>query len=302
MQRVKNLSTGIFCALWMLFFVSGMALPVYSAEPAQQFSDPQEATTWAWLLERAGRKEHVEKDNQGRVKWVGFFDEEKKRGDYYSGSLEINAEGHATKLTFNAAHFSNDDLQRLAALKHLRILTAWHNGWVKSSDKSPYSGAGLKHLKELPLEAVNFGGSWFNDEGMQAANELPYLLELQAYHTQITDAGIKALANNRNLKRLIIGPQYSQRLTENCLADIATIRQLEELAFNETLLSWEGGLKHLVVRKDQLKKFKIENGFVSEEDLKRLTSELPNTKIEYTAAKPEHLKQMQDAEKRRAKQ
>ena len=264
-------------------------------------ADPADDATWNWLLARAGRKEHVERDGQGRLKWVGFYDEEKQRGDYYSGSLTVDGEGAVTKLTFNAAHFSNDDLQRLAALKKLHVLTAWHNGWVKAEDKTPYNGAGLRHLKELPLESVNFGGSWFDDAGMQAANELPHLRELQVYHTRVTAAGIRALRGNDHLRKLVIGPQYSQRITEACLADIATLKNLEELDFNETILTWEGGLKHLAALKEHLKKLKFDQALIPADDLQQLQAAVPEATIEYVEAKPEHVKQMQEAQARAAK-
>lgn len=268
--------------------------------PASPFADPAEAAVWKWLLERAGRQEHIEKDSKGKVKWVGFYDAEKKRGDYYSGSLDLDPEGYVVKLTFNAAHFSNDDLAKLAPLKKLKILTAWHNGWVKEADKTPYSGAGLVHLKGLPLEAVNFGGSWFNDEGMAAANQLPKLRELQAYHCRVTDEGVKALKGNQNLTRLVIGPQYSEKISERSLADVATIGKLEELDFNEAIATWEGGLKHLAARKE-LKRVKFDQGFIAPEDLEKLKAALPSTKIEYVEAKPEHVEQMKKAAAARAK-
>ena len=65
----------------------------------------------------------------------------------------------------NAAHFKNEDFERLANFKKLRILTAWHNGWDKSQkDKSVYSGAGLVHLKDTEIDSINFNGRSFNGE------------------------------------------------------------------------------------------------------------------------------------------
>lgn len=289
----------LLAGVLLLSLLLGLGSAAGAAEPAaaaaSPFADPQEADAWKWFLERAKRKEHVERDGRTqKVKWVGFFDEEKQKGDYYSGSVDLDAEGRVVKLTCNAQHLSNDDLARLAAFKRLKILTAWHNGWVKEADKTPYSGAGLKHLKELPLEAVNFGGSWFNDEGMAAARELPQLRELQAYHTRATDAGVQALKGHPTLKRLVIGPQYSQKISERCLADIAALPALSELDFNETILTWDGGLK-LLAERGELTRIKFDQGLVPADDLEKLRQALPKTKIEYVEAKPEHAAQMQKA-------
>lgn len=129
------------------------ALPAACQEPKSPFADPAEDETWKWLLKRSGRHEHIERDRQGRVKWVGLRDETNERGDYYTGSVDLDPEGFVVKMTFNAPHLTNEDYERLTRFKRLRVLTNWHNGWVKSDDKSPYSGAGLTHLKSLPLES-----------------------------------------------------------------------------------------------------------------------------------------------------
>lgn len=275
-----------------LFVLSGSG----SQADEPKFADTNQAKTWHWLLKRAGKKQHVERDGEGRVKWVGFLDEEKQRGDYYTGSLDLDADGNVVKATFNGPNFTNDDLQRFAALKHLRVLTSWHNGWVKDDDKSPYSGAGLSHLKSLPLEEVNFGGSWFNDEGMAAANQLPKLRVLEAYHTRVTNVGVKALRENASIRKLTLGPQYSQKITAETLSDIATMKALEELEFNEMLLPWTNGLESLMALKGQLKRVKFDQGFANADDLERLRKALPEIEITYIEAKLEHVKQMQEAE------
>ncbi len=285
----------VFAFLFLNAFASGRA-----DEPASLFADEAEAVTWKWLLARSGRAEHVERDGHGHVKWVGFRDEKNERGDYYTGSVDLNADSHVVKATFNAPHFTNDDLARLASFKRLKSLTTWHNGWVKADDKSPYSGAGLTHLRSLPLEAFNVGGSWFNDDGMQAAATLPELRELQVYHTRISDAGIRALRGNKSLRKLVIGPQFSQRLSEKCLADIASLPQLEELEFNEVLLTWDGGLHELAALKDQLQKLKLEATFISPDDFAKLKAALPQTAIDYKPATFEQESQLKQAAQRAA--
>ena len=295
MRHRRFLLTGLLCLLANIAFAAG------GDENKSPFADPAEEATWRWLLERSGRQEHIERDGRGRVKWVGFRDEKNERGDYYTGSVDLNTDGFVVKATFNAPHFSNDDLQRLAGFPRLQRLTTWHNGWVKSDDKTPYSGAGLAHLKPLPLESFNIGGSWFNDDGLQAAAELPHLRELLVYHTRVTDLGIKSLRNNDHIRKLSVGPQFSQRVTEACLEDIATLSALEELECNEMIVTWEGGLKHLAMLKDHLKKLKLDRALISPDDLERLTAALPQTVVESTAPTPEQTKQMQAAAERAAK-
>ena len=284
-------------------FVLLLSGSVLSAdEPAKSpFADPAEEATWRWFLERSGRQQHIERDNKGKAKWVGVRDEKNERGEYYTGSVDLDADGYVVKMTANGPNFSNDDYQRLLPFQRLKTLTTWHNGWVKSNDKTPYSGAGLTHLKPLPLESFNIGGSWFNNEGMQAANELPHLRDLMVGHTRITDLGVKALRNNNHLRKLALGPQFSQNVTEACLADIATLSKLEELEFNETILTWEGGLKELVALKDHLKKLKLDRALIPAADFEKLKASLPQTAIDYKEATEEQAKQMQAAAARTKK-
>lgn len=261
------------------------------AEPPV-FADPEEAKTWKWLLERAGAREHVERDRNGKLKWVGFYDEEKKRGNFYRGSVTLEG-GRVVKMVFNQAHFTNDDLKRIAAFRKLRTLTAWHN-WDRENPKNPVtcSGAGLVHLKGTAIESVNFGGSRFNDEGVKAAVQLPTLKELIIYHTAVTDEGVKALADDDHIEVVRLGPQYSLRVTDRSLEPLSRMKALKRLELNETMLSWEGGLKHLVRLKGRLESFACKKGLIAEADLERLRQALPGTKIEYTRAEDRYIDRM----------
>lgn len=269
------------------------ANPATAPQPAKKagaalLADPAEEQTWRWLLERARRKEYVERDPQGNVKWISFLDEAKQRGDFYAGSLTLDAAGHVERMTFNSAHFKNEEFERLAKFSKLRFLTAWHNGDARARSSTNYSGAGLRDLKDLPLETINVGGSLFNDEGLKAASELPSLLELKVYHTRITNAGMRVLRNNDRIVRLHI----SARLTDACLEDVATMSKLEELQFDDIIFTWEGGLKHLASLKDQLKTFKSAQSLIADADMEQLRAALPNTKIDYTPAKPEQIREL----------
>ncbi|MFT5125008.1 MAG: hypothetical protein ACI9TH_003286 [Kiritimatiellia bacterium] len=261
-----------------------LAFSASARDAATLFADPQEAATWQWILARTGQQQHVERGSKGEVKWIGFWDEEKQKGDYYRGSLTLDAEGYVVKMTFNAAHFTNDEYARFIAFKRLETITTWHNGWdPNGSDKTVYSGAGLSHLKGSKVAHFNIGGSWFNDEGMVAANQLPSLRELKVYHTRVTDQGVKALWDNPHLTYLNLGPQHSQKVSDACLEAVSTISGLEKLDLDEMLLSWEGGLQHLVALK-HLKKLQCKKSFIPEADLERLRAALPDVEIDYEPA------------------
>ena len=277
----------------LMFVVWGGMRGFALSEEIRPVADPNERATWQWLLDRADAVEHVERDGKGEVKWVGFYDVEKQKGDFYRGSLTLDEAGRVTKLTFNKANFTNEDLQRLSSFTQISTLTAWHNGWSenKAEDKSIYSGAGLVHFKNHPLEKINFGGSFFNDEGMVAANTLPNLRELKVYHTRVTNAGVEALRGNQHLTYLNLGPQYSQKIDESCIEVVSTISNLEKLDLNEMLLSWDGGLKWLVgLRK--LETLNVNDGYVSPDDLARLKEKLPEVTIFYTQADDKFLDRM----------
>ncbi len=276
-----------------LYVVCVLALPMVLVAEDGIFAEAKEAQLWQWLLDRSGRKPHIERDGKGTVKWVGFYDEEKKKGDFYSGSLTFEA-GRVVKMTFNNANFTNEDLKQMAGFTQLRVITAWHNGWdkQKDSDKSVYSGAGLIHLKGSRVESVNFGGSWFNDEGVRAAVGVPSLRELIIYHTRVTDAGLAALAKDDHIRLLRGGPQYSMKITGAALASVASMKAIEDVEFNETILTWEGGLKHLVALKGRLKRFACNQGLIAPEDLEKLRAALPDTKIEYVEAESKFIDQM----------
>lgn len=271
--------------------------PAIAEEPI--FAEAKERETWEWLKERAGRTEHVERDRQGKLKWVGFRNEEEQKGDYYSGSLELE-DGRVVQMVFNKAHFTNEDLRRIATFHHLKKLVAWHN-WDRedSRNEETCSGAGLVHLKPTAIESINFGGSRFNDVGMRASLELPQLRELIVYHTFVTDAGVAAIADHPGLTTVVLGPQHSQRVTQAALEPLSKIPNLKHLELNETLLAWDGGLEHLAGLKGQLETFTCKEGYIPEGDLEKLKAALPETKIEYTPADEQQLARMQRAEARR---
>lgn len=273
-----------------------MLAPVALADAAEQdqkiFTDAAEAKTWQWLLNRAQRRQHVERDRKGALKWVGFYDEQKKRGDYYSGSLTLE-QGRVVKMTFNAAHFKNEDFKRLASFRKLKILTAWHNGWDKTQkDKTVYSGAGLVHLNETEVASINFGGSFFSDEGVRTAVQLPTLKQLIIYHTRVTDDGLKALKDDGHIELLRVGPQYSLKISEKCISTLITMKALKHLQLDEMMLSWEGGLKLLGKLKGQLESFTCKNGLIAPADLEKLKTALPDARIEYSKADEKYIEKM----------
>jgi len=276
------------------------ASPAAAAEPSP-FKHPDEEKTWRWILQRAGKKQWIEKDRKAKIAWVGFYDEEKKRGNRYAGSVMFDDDGHVWRATFNGQKFTNEELARLVrGFPRLRQLTNWHNGLYRGKDKNPYSGEGLAAAKGGVLEHINFGGSSFNDDGLAAAAELASMRELIVYHTAVTDEGIRRIRDARHITRLRLGPQFSLKVTGAACKDLARMKGLEYLHLNEMWLNWESELEHLAALNGTLKELELKQTEVAEADLARLRESLPGVKISHTPPEPKFLEQMKRRLSRKA--
>jgi hypothetical protein len=297
-----NLSSRPVCLLaWSMFVVLGGLVDVAAAQATAQdlMADRAEYEVYRWLLERAGKQEHVQLKPDGRLDWIGFAGENR-----YTCGLQLDAAGHVIQATFNQAGFYNNELERLAAWKKLRKLTAWHNFREGELHKfregeNPTSGAGLAAFGEAALESVNFGGSPFDDEGLKAAAGVPSLKELIVYHTRVSDQGCRHLRGNSHVEYLRLGPQFSMRISDACLEHVATMKALKHLEINETHLTWNG-LRQLTALQDTLEQLTFNQAWIAEEDLAKLRQALPRVELSYTPAEAKQVEQMQRAEQRRA--
>lgn len=277
--------------------VLGILAIVLSSLPAAADSSPfkhaDEQKTWQWILERAAKKQWIEKDRKGNVLWVGFYDEEKKRGNRYAGSVMFDADGHVWRATFNEQKFKNEELARLfKGFPRLKQFTNWHNGLFRGKGKNPYSGEGVAAAKRGVLAHINFGGSSFNDDGLAAAAALPSMRELIVYHTAVTDAGIQRIRNARHITRLRLGPQFSLRVTGAACKDIANMTGLQYLHLNEMWLKWDGELEHLAALKGTLKELELKETQIVPGDLAKLRSALPGTRITHTPPDQKSIERM----------
>ena len=145
-------------------------------------------------------------------------------------------------------------------------------------------GAGAAALAGHPtLKELSFGGTGFGDAGMPPIASIKGLTRLQLNHDQITDAGLAALANHPSLEVLMFSPQMTPRLTDACLATVATLKALKELTINDTVLTYDGGLKQLKALPN-LQKITLGKVGLSDADLAKLKADLPKVEIAFTAA------------------
>jgi hypothetical protein len=166
----------------------------------------------------------------------------------------------------------------LAAFKDAKLtkLSLGHALALKGSGAAAL--AGHPTLKELSI-----GGTGFGDVGMPHIASIKGLTRLQLNHDQITDAGLAALAHHPALESLMFSPQMTPRLTAASLATVATLKALKELTINDTVLTYEGGLK-LLKTLPALQKLTLGKVGLSDADLAKLKADLPKVDIKFTPA------------------
>ena len=166
------------------------------------------------------------------------------------------------------------------SMPHLTKLSLSHN--------LTWKGAGAASLARHPaLLSLSIGGSTFGDTGLPAIASIRQLQRLSLNHaTGVTDAGLTALAGHPSLEVLQLSPQGMPRITDECLKTVVTLKALKELTFNDTVLSYDGGL-HLLKGLPALQKLTLLNIGLGEADLQKLKADLPKVEIKFTAWAPE---------------
>lgn len=249
-------------------------------------TDPSDRETWQWLLKRFGEKETVKRSKKKKIELVGMTN----KGPYDVGIM-IDKQGRVTRARFNHGNFTNEEWAKLAGFSHMVDLTCWHN-FVKTpkaetrpdyTTDHPLSGSGLSAFKDHPLASLNIGGSTFNNHGLKALATLPNFKKIKAYHTRVDDEGIQVLAGNTTIRFLNLGPQFSMRITEAALEPIGKMKALTQLEFNETRVTWENGLKHLLPLKDQLKRVKLDKTWIDDTCLQKARRAFPKTTLEHSS-------------------
>ncbi len=196
-----------------------------------------------------------------------------------------------TELAANATRLTDAGFAALAPLKELRKLTLWHLGW-ETPKEDRLTGKGFGALAELPrLEQLNFAGSTVTDEGLAALRAVKQLREVVLYHTWTSDAGMKHLSGLTGLRKVDVGPQFSMRIGDAGVADLATLPALEELKVQETILTYAGSLGRLKQCK-ALKKLILDRVDAQDAEIERLRNELPGVSVEWKRATPEESERM----------
>jgi hypothetical protein len=181
----------------------------------------------------------------------------------------------------NGAQLSDDGFKSLASWRSLRQIGFDH--WFRTKKEQPI-GAGLAHLAALPnLESLRLGGCMVGIEAMEAVAKIRSLKKLDVFHTfYVNDEALLPLQKLPALRIFIAGPQFQPRLSDVALKNLSGVKSLEEISLTETWLTYDGGFKYL---KDlpNLKKLYLPKVVASEEDVKRLKTELPDLAVEWTA-------------------
>jgi len=167
----------------------------------------------------------------------------------------------------------------LGQIKTLKQLSMSHVLGIKGTDADAL-------MNHPALAIVSIGGTGFGDAGMKALASLRQLTKLGLNHDQITDAGLAALANHPTLESLMFSPQMTPRITDASLPTVATLKALKELQINDTVLTYDGGLK-LLKALPNLQKLTLNNIGLAETDLAKLKADLPKVDIKFTPASAE---------------
>jgi hypothetical protein len=149
-----------------------------------------------------------------------------------------------------------------------------------------FKGTGATALQGHPtLKEISIGGTAFGDVGMPAVASIKGLVRLQLNHDRVTDTGLSALANHPTLEWLMFSPNMSTGITDGCLATVATLKALKDLTINDTVLTYDGGLK-LLKDLPNLQHLTFGKVGISEADLAKLKADLPKVEIKFTPADP----------------
>ena len=155
-------------------------------------------------------------------------------------------------------------------LPHLRGLLL-HDSWLTAE--------GVAELKQMPLTTLGFRGQ-LSDERMQLLTNFPQveLLELGDI-TGVTPNGLRPLAQQRQVKRIVF---FGTRLTDEHMAALAEFAHLESLAIdfykspNNSIT--DVGLEHLS-RLPKLKKLDMSKTEVTAEGVRRFRAARPDIQL-----------------------
>jgi hypothetical protein len=180
---------------------------------------------------------------------------------------------------YGGAQFSDDGLKGFAGWKKLKYFGLDH--WFGPAGSKGYVGKGLAHLAGLPLEGVRLGGGRVDDEAPKALATIKTLEKVDLFHTAgVTDQGVAALQALPKLKAVVLGPQFTPRITDRSLEILSHMPTLEMIDITGTWLTYDGGFTHLK-KLPKLQTLKLKDVLADEKDIARLKAELPKLAVEW---------------------
>jgi len=227
-----------------------------------------------------------------------------KRG----ASVERDATGTVTAVSFRDTRATDADLPHLKALPNLRRLDLHsHSEDYAGFNQVQVTNAGLVHLNGLTkLEELTILGTNVTDAGLAHLTGLNRLKSLNAGYTKITDAGLAHVAKLTALETLSL--EAAHEITDAGLLYLQGLDKLTYLHLDFTSIG-DVGLKHLeplgnlqsltlygakvtdagvesLARMGTLRALVVRRTKITAAGLKRLYDALPNTRIVADSNRP----------------
>jgi len=203
-------------------------------------------------------------------------------GTFGSGAflrVTTGDQGRITGISANGPWLPNPVFPLLAKLPELRSIRCDHNIVMatRRTDAS-YDASGLVHLADSKLEDLTIGHG-FDDAGMMAIAKLKGLKSVKLVHAMGGSAeSAKALIAHPSLESVTfnLGPEKTNG--EVCKI-LATLPNIREIGFNETCMTYEGGLEHLKPLAGRLEKVTFDASLVLPGDIEKLEADHPGLKV-----------------------
>jgi internalin A len=162
-----------------------------------------------------------------------------------------------TSMSLAHSQVADEDLKRIAGLKHLEWLSL---GQTKVTDAGLKELAGLTKLEILILERTKV-----TDTGLKELARLKSLQSLYLGGTQVTDAGMRELIVLPDLQELDL---HDTQVTGACLKDVHGIKSLRSLRLEGSKLM-DAGMNELASLK-RLKSLNLKRSEITDGVLRRL--------------------------------
>ena len=255
------------------------------AAEAVTLTEATEDAAWRKIAQRFSGELVVQRNRNGTLRQIEVRGLKHDAPDKGWARVVLDPQsGRVVEFAGDRSAFTNDEFRTFAAFAELERLTLWHNSNFhdKNAPIESYDASGLVHVRPLAkLTRLTLAGGAFDDAGMKAAASLPQLKYIGVWHVRVSDAGMEHLREHPSLEEIRLGPFWGELMTDKTLAHLATCPKLAKLSFGETYLTYEGGLKHLLARKDTLKSLDLSNALIEPADVEKIRGALPNSDIQW---------------------